>query len=448
MIPDYIRVYESGLKNFSLHYDKFSMWDGGKARVEHHTNAAATILKHSDTALKSLHKHQCTSLAHIHHNGGFCLEITAKLETPFVTGLGGCHPTEAGFILDRNTGVPFIPASALKGVLRLAHALDIAEKIDLEPDSRGTYEISDREMTLRKYFGDTDTGLKDSVRGQLVFLDAFPATVPTMKKDIMNPHFGKYYKGEAPPTETENPIPVMFMSVKEGIDFKFRLFILPLAEGATVPRLFDENDRLAIMSMVTRACEQLGFGAKTSVGYGRMSAVHDTTGQMKAAWLAIKLEKEIKLYPWRAPLRELENITDWGMFRQKGLEKEILLLNKVVPEVSQKVFDCAAILRKSWKSKEDRDSRDSLIAQWLQPTGLTWPPVEEVVVAAVPEVGIDINALSKWVDYCAAPINLETLSKKGLKQLRDKLKVWGCDAKDAKADKKAAWEELKRFMAG
>lgn len=450
MIPEYIRHHESSLKNFSLHFDYFSVWETPlKARVEHHIKAADTILKHADATLKGLHRRQSACLGNIQARGGMCLEITARLQAPFVSGLGSCHPTETGFVLDRNSGLPYIPASAVKGVLRMAHALDIAERHpERVLEIRGGFEIDDREPTMRKYFGDTDTSAKDAVRGQLVFLDAFPASLPAIKQDIMNPHFGPYYKGEAPPRETDSPIPVMFMAVKEGVEFKFRVFALPLAEGASVSREFSDDDRKAIVAMFTRACTQLGFGAKTSIGYGRMSDVRDTSAEMIAAWEESRIEEDNRRHPWRAALRELEGVTDWGGFRQKGLESDILVVHRDKPEVGQRVYELAHELRKKWKSGWEQ-SRDDLIAEWLQPAGLSWPPAQEAAPAAGNEAGAElerIKEIKKWADYLAEPARLDILSKNGLKTLRDKLKGWGCDVKDTKPDKRAAWEELMRKM--
>lgn len=445
-IPRYMQSHREGLKNFSLHFDYFSEWDDNlKARIEHHVNAAGPIMRHADAALKGLHRRQSACLGSIQAKGGVCLEITAKLQAPFVSGLGGCHPTETGFILDRNSGLPYIPASAVKGVLRVAHALDIAEQYpERVKETRDGFEIDNREETMRKYFGDTDTSAKDAVRGQLVFLDAFPASLPTIKRDIMNPHFAPYYKGDAPPRETDSPIPVMFMAVKEGVEFKFRVFALPLAVGASVPTDFTDDDRSAIVAMFSRACMQLGFGAKTSIGYGRMCDVRDTTSEMVDAWKKTLEDK----HPWKAALRELEGVADWGGFRQKGLESEILVTHRDKPEVAQRVFELAGELRKKWKSGWEQ-SRDDLIAEWLRPAGLSWPPVEEaappIVNPAISELE-RIKGMKKWADYLAEPANLDVLSKNGLKTLREKLKGWGCDVKDAKPDKKAAWDELMRKM--
>jgi CRISPR type III-B/RAMP module RAMP protein Cmr6 len=232
MIPQYMRKYESNLRNFSLHFDYFSQWEGDKAKIKHHVDAAQGIMTHSKIALRVRHEQQKNILKYVSEQGGFIVEISVKLVSPYVSGLGGCH-------------------------------------------SDGEYEILDSEPTLRKYFGDTNSGAPNAVRGQLVFLDAFPKSVPTLKLDIMNPHFGKYYKGEAPPTETDNPIPVTFMSVKEETEFVFRVFASPLAEGASVSTVFDDEDREAVLAMFRRACTELGFGGKTSVGYGRFSLLVD-----------------------------------------------------------------------------------------------------------------------------------------------------------------------------
>lgn len=454
MIPQYIRNHENGLKNFSLHFDKFSQWDvppSMKARMEHHTGAAARIVGHAGSALQSLHMRQACFLKTIHDTGGFCLEISARLSTPYVSGLGGTHPTETGFILDRNTGLPYIPASGIKGVLRMAHSLNVAEAHpELLRQTNDGLELPDTEPSLRKYFGDTDTAFADNVRGQLVFLDAFPASVPTMKKDIMNPHFGKYYDGRLPPVETENPIPVMFMSVQEGVDFKFRIIALPLAPDVDSPvmRKFDDNDRAAILAMFIRAGEQLGFGAKTAVGYGRMSNTRDTSAELETTWRRVREEEENRQFPWRTALRELEAVSNLGDFRQKGLEKEILISNRSNPEVFNAVYAKASTLRRDWNA-ENKAKYDPLIAEWLQPSGLVWPPAETSATPQGNQAGEElerIKSITKWADYLAAPADMGILSKNGLKLLRDKLKTWGCDAKEAKEDKKKVWEDVLQRM--
>jgi len=452
-IPEYLRNHESGLKNFSLHFSYFSDWDEAKfkAKIEHHCSVATPILKHADAPLKLIHQRQRAALKTVYDKGGLCLEITARLATPYLSGLGGCHPTETGFILDRNTGLPYIPASSIKGVLRLAHALNLAEQFPerVKPCADG-FEIPDTEESMRKYFGDTDTKKPDAARGQLVFLDAFPAGIPTIKRDIMNPHFGSYYKGEKPPVETENPIPVTFMAVQEGINFKFRVYVQPLADGAPVDNTFGENDRAVIIAMFRRAGEELGVGAKTSVGYGRMNNITDSMEAMVAEWRRIAEEENARRFPWRRELSKLEGVSNWGDFRQKGIDNQVLATNREQTEVSQYLYNIASSLRRQAKTNWDV-TRDTLLTEWFSSTGLVWPPIETNNPASGNQNNAEaelnrLRRITKWADYVSAPADFGKLGKAGIKMMREKLKGWGCEDKNAKDDKKAELERLKQFM--
>lgn len=346
MIPEYMRKHENNLKNFSLHFDYFSRWEGDKAKIEHHSQAAMVILPSSTGVLRSLHVSQNRILDTVRSRGGFCLEVTAQLVTPFVTGLGGNHPTETGMLLDRNTGLPFIPASGIKGVLRLAHALNLAEsRPELVKEVREGFEIPDIEPSMRKYFGDTDTGAKDAVRGQLVFLDAFPKAVPAIRRDIMTPHFSEYYKGDSPPKETENPVPVPFMVVAEGVDFVFRVFALPLAEGAKVSRTFDDEDSKAVQEMFRCSFVALGFGAKTSVGYGRFAMYEKRPGSEQEECPNSSGESntsELEKIVWPTAILKWTpgNATLTASFEGKKAELKLTADRSIVPEAMHKnLFD-------------------------------------------------------------------------------------------------------------
>jgi len=455
-IPEYLQNYETKMRNFSLHFDYFSHWDGHwdkkfKAKVDEHCTMANKITPHADVALKLLHRRQRGVLKPVHDRGGLYLEITAHLATPYVSGLGACHPTETGFILDRNTGLPYIPASSIKGVLRLAHALNLAERFPdkVRPCKEG-FEIPDTEESMRKYFGYTDTSGKNAVRGQLVFLDAFPASVPTIKRDIMNPHFSDYYKGKTPPIEIEDPNPVMFLAVQEGVDFKFRVFASPLADGAPISNTFGEEDREAIVAMFRRAGEELGFGAKTAVGYGRMESVTDMTESLSDEWRRMAEEEENRRNPWKTEIPRIKDIDNWGDFRQKVLGNNALSDYRKVKEVADAVRAKALKLRKEWKA-DVRNERDSQIATWLEEAGLTWPPVETAGATAGGhhDAAAELERLkkiSKWVDYIAAPADFTKLGKAGLKLIQEKLKQWGCEEKNAREDKKKELERFKEFM--
>ncbi len=284
--------------NFSLYFPRMVEWNDNcskdKDSIVNLGKASVTRYNAANNALQSNHEKQSYVVNSVANEGFLAFEIRAVLTSPFISGLGSGHPTETGMILDRNTGLPFLPASGIKGVLRTAHTLNLynsnkdsasfqerwIKRGDL--DSKGRLHesntgkelmLDDKEPSLRKYFGDTDTN-PGSVRGQIVFLDAFPAKVPLLKTDIMNPHFSKYYNGNGSvePVETETPIPIKFLAVTEGTEFIFRCYASPLQKpdkNDEVPREWGEEDEKAIIDMFMKATQEIGFGAKTAIGYGR-----------------------------------------------------------------------------------------------------------------------------------------------------------------------------------
>lgn len=203
--------------------------------------------------------------------------IKAKTTSPFITGLGSGHPTETGMVLDRNIGVPYIPASSIKGVLRLSYAINIANGREEVPDSE-----------LERYFGTADAKQKEQYRGQLVVLDAYPTKDVQLKVDIMNPHYTKYYDGtNKQPVETESPVPIKFLTVKEGTEFCFYCAFMP----------FDLNEKCneeEINAMFSTAFERVGFGGKTSIGYGRFVKIDGNSVEKGQNDIQKRLVKEVK----------------------------------------------------------------------------------------------------------------------------------------------------------
>lgn len=287
VVPEYLQrsLDRAASGNFSLVFARGTQWrvDRGqlKADIVQLGQRGTNLLPKASSTLQGVHQRQRGVLESTQSLGGFALEIRARLTSPFVSGLASGHPTETGMILDRNTGMPFIPASAIKGVLRLAHAVNIlrsGEAGEWITQRQDEIELSDREPSLRKYFGDTDTSAADGVRGQLVFLDAFPESPPSLKADIMNPHFHKYYGENQPPVDCEDPIPVKFLSVEAGTVFVFRVLAAPLSvsgkqEQEPVEREFGPEDDAHVRAMFDTAFDELGFGGKTAVGYGRFQDI-------------------------------------------------------------------------------------------------------------------------------------------------------------------------------
>lgn len=217
--------------------------------------------------------------------GYICLQYQVLLSSPFVTGLGIDHPTETNLLLDRNTGVPYIPASSQKGVMRLAAALnflrdeegewlpenELPKDVKLLQDKKCGGLCLQAPESLKTLFGfQLEKKGKDGCAGHLIVLDSYPVKQPQLAEDILNPHFPEYYQdegGKRGPTEDQNPIPVKFLVVKHGCEFVFRLLLRPLFSD------FRFHDRMGMRRIADRAVRAAlqweGLGAKTSLGYGR-----------------------------------------------------------------------------------------------------------------------------------------------------------------------------------
>ncbi|MCB4205243.1 type III-B CRISPR module RAMP protein Cmr6 [Deferribacterales bacterium Es71-Z0220] len=197
------------------------------------------------------------------------LTVHAHLSSPMITGIGQTHPGEIGMTFDHTIGVPYIPASSVKGIVRFAHILNMIEDPENENRILNKEEIDDEEdwTFVKHLFG--KGGDKGNV-GDVIFLDAYPVKSPELAIDIINPHYQKYYdeKGKTPPGDYLEPVPIKFLTVKTGNQFIFRILIkrdIKLENGVTLTEL--------VKKALDRVLTIEGVGAKTAVGYGRFNII-------------------------------------------------------------------------------------------------------------------------------------------------------------------------------
>lgn len=173
-----------------------------------------------------------------------------KTDWRLIAGLGRKGPLEVGFTFHRY-GFPILPGSSVKGIAR-SYAWLIEERREADPDFIAIFGRAPKE-------GEDDALAQI---GAAVFFDAIPGRLPRLDLDIMNPHYPKYYQGNEPPTDGQNPIPVYFLTVAPNTEFRF-------AVGWRGP--LDETGRrqqALARDWLMRGLTRLGAGAKTSAGYG------------------------------------------------------------------------------------------------------------------------------------------------------------------------------------
>jgi CRISPR-associated protein Cmr6 len=217
--------------------------------------------------------------------------ISMKLDWRLIVGLGNESVYETYMTLHHTYGIPYIPGSAVKGVLRsyvitvvfgdgystdnfkeIEKLIELDEKMfkemyktdkdlqdklgtrsDDNPDPNRMEITKENFKKARKIFGNQNQ------QGQVIFFDAFPTEAPTIEPDIMNPHYGPYYSDGKPPADYHNPVPLFFLTVKDA-EFEFHLGMKPKDK--------DEQLLETAKCLLCKALKEHGIGAKTAVGYG------------------------------------------------------------------------------------------------------------------------------------------------------------------------------------
>ena len=220
-----------------------------------------------------------------------------KNESPFIAGMGLEHPTENGMVWHHTLGVPYLPASSLKGILRAWYRETYGKLEDLPlPLAEGRGEGPQIKQVDRKWIeNDATIGLfgaseGDAKVGEFIILDLLPAQPVKLSVDIMTPHYSPYYQKQEIPGDWHDPTPLSFLAVERGQQWQTGI-LLRTSNGSEEDRQ-KKLDELA--SMLREALSWLGAGAKTAVGYGRFKTIKETDlhKQMRKEVQAREKERE------------------------------------------------------------------------------------------------------------------------------------------------------------
>jgi CRISPR-associated protein Cmr6 len=222
--------------------------------------------------------------------------LLTNATAPFTTGLGNEHPLENGFAFLNPYGLPYLPGSGIKGVIRqAANELASGEWDDSDWTRDQRHEVQDLNgqhlfdaSDLDVLFGSEALDGENHLRGVISFWDVIPQIEGNkLMVEIMTPHQGHYYQqkeaaGSASPHDSGSPIPISFLTVPPGSGFAFHM----VCDHARLQHLAPDlavNDRWKVLltEAFEHAFDWLGFGAKTAVGYGAM--VRNTKAEEKLA---------------------------------------------------------------------------------------------------------------------------------------------------------------------
>jgi len=168
----------------------------------------------------------------------------AKLQSRLYLGMGTSSPIESGIMLNHTYGVPYIPGSAIKGILHhYAQEIDIDDKI--------------QNLIFGKQASQTDRRDSGS-SGYLIFNNAWwiPQEKEALVPEIITVHPKEYYQKKGatklhPDLESPNPNPQI------AIQGSFMFSI----EG-------DKKLSKYALKLLKEVLQNRGIGGKTSSGYG------------------------------------------------------------------------------------------------------------------------------------------------------------------------------------
>lgn len=304
-----------------------------------------------------------------------CLPAIAT--APFTTGLGNEHPLENGFAFLNPYGLPYLPGSGVKGVLRQA-ARELASgdwgdspwreyNRSLSGEANAPdFDSAQSATYLDALFGREDSN--DALRGALSFWDVIPQIKgDSLLVEIMTPHQSHYYQqnpaaGSISPHDSGQPIPISYLTVPPGSGFTFHVVCdLVRLERSALDLARDGRWKTLLTAAFEHAFAWCGFGAKTAVGYGAMA--RDVETEAREAEEQANAETQARLDALPPNLQQVEKFRTDMAQRFAQLNGK---LDRQNTEYHQKAQKLARDARESdgWTLEEKRAAADA-ITEWL-----------------------------------------------------------------------------------
>lgn len=175
----------------------------------------------------------------------------------FVSGMGLAHPLENGLTWHPTLGVPYLPGSSLKGVLR---SWELSENGAVIEGSSLNEKGGSKERLKMSPAGLRAFGAQAAI-GQLLFFDMLPLGKVNLVREIMTPHYGGYYQDKQIPGDWESPVPIQYLAIEEGCEWQIAVAFQRRDKS------IDESFWEALDDLIAEALVW-GAGGKTAIGFG------------------------------------------------------------------------------------------------------------------------------------------------------------------------------------
>ena len=173
-----------------------------------------------------------------------------------------------GMSFDYTTGLPYIPGSEIKGMLRSSFINHPEDTLAALKSKTGIENLNEADLLAleRVIFGNRikrkPADQNPDEQGGVIFYDAFPIQ-GSMGMDSITSHHKKKGNKDSIPPELQEPNPIKTLKVAAGSVFEFR-FAIPAELN------FGEHSirRAKVKELFLQLILDWGMGAKTKLGYG------------------------------------------------------------------------------------------------------------------------------------------------------------------------------------
>ncbi|MEF3168222.1 MAG: type III-B CRISPR module RAMP protein Cmr6 [Deltaproteobacteria bacterium] len=350
------------------------LWDKNDFAAKEAWNKLKKLCKDDQKCMKALADRQRALAQTVPADS--ILRLDAIAVAPFTTGLGNEHPLKNGFAFLNPYGLPYLPGSGVKGVLRQA-ARELAsgnwgKKHDWSDEKDFTLQAGQERIafsTIDALFGlKSKDGDTDHVRGALTFWDVIPQIKgDSLMVEIMTPHQSHYYQQKpAPktgdstsPHDSGQPTPISFLTVPPESGFTFFVTCDLVHLNRLAPELAqNEKWKELLKAAFEHAFQWLGFGAKTAVGYGAM--LRDQAAELEQAR---RSEERERMARQAAEAERLAKEREAELAKLDPVERSIREFldgrpDKNQPEISAVI---GAVKQGRWQ-----DAEKIAVASWLK----------------------------------------------------------------------------------
>ena len=255
--------YIKDIDNYALKLNKAAYFSG-KEKYEFYQQREQRFCKYnfhnlpiSDMAKR--HKHNAKQVStHVH-------EAVFMPDWRLVMGLGIESVYETSITLHHVYGIPYIPGSSFKGVVRswILSNVFLPKILEDKQDKKRAEKaeaLAWKNEEFIAWFGSPKKA------GKICFFDVLPLDIPVIEPDVMTPHYQDYYDGKGLPVDYLKTNPIPFLTVR---NCRFE-FLVGSNKEALLHQSEIEGKTLAVW--IKEALEDHGIGAKTAVGYGYMKS--------------------------------------------------------------------------------------------------------------------------------------------------------------------------------